>query len=53
MNTTAPGSKIALTAMYDECGKVAGCHSDEQAWACSFCGWEQCPMKGKYAEVPE
>jgi hypothetical protein len=56
MQTVTPGSKLTLTAMFDEFGKVAGCFEkrDEdfgQAWACFFCMWKECPMKGKYLEV--
>jgi hypothetical protein len=52
METVTPGSKITLIAMYDHTGKVAGCYSDKnQSWACHFCDWIDCPMKGKYLEA--
>lgn len=51
MKTITPGSKVTLTAMYDESGFVVGCASKEQAWACHFCMWEDCPMKGKNKEA--
>jgi hypothetical protein len=50
MQTTTPGSSLILTAMYDESGNVAGCSldgKDGRAWACHFCMWEDCLMRGK------